>query len=103
MGSASQNSSATNEEGSGGYVPLYMRRAGGASAGNTDSNSGFNKVNSQQQTTAVTTNDRKYLPLTISTQHNNSPNIGNSRFTIDPISSPGNDFIRQANFERECS
>ena len=101
--SASQNSSAANEESGGGYVPLYLRRAGGSSAGNTDSNIGFNDNNSQQQATAATTNDRKYLPLTISTQHNNSPNIGNSRFTIDPISSPGNDFIRHAQFERERS
>ena len=102
--STTHASSTINEENTGGYVPLYLRRAGGTTTSNSNSNSGLDSLNiAQPQTAPATTSDRKYLPLTISTQQSNSQHIGQSRFTIDPISSPGNDFMRQANYEREHS
>ena len=102
IASTSHSSSVVNEENNGGYVPLYLRRAGGAPS--STSNAGVNnRTKFESSTVATTMSDKKYLPLTISTQNNNGQHMGQSRFTVDPISSPGNQFIRQATLERELS
>lgn len=100
--SSNQSDNSTNEDKSGAYVPLYMRRAGIPSTSTANSSTGLSNLNQYEAAAAANAAGKKYLPLTLTTQ-NISQKVGHSRFTVGPISSPVHDFTRQTQFEREHS
>merc|ERR1719412_393219 len=88
------------EDKNGAYVPLYMRRAGTSSSSvNTTSTASSSVSKFEQASTNM--KDKKYLPLSISTTHtDNSSRSAQSRFTVDPIALPMDDYSRQRHFQR---
>ena len=88
------------EDKNGAYVPLYMRRAGTSSSSVNTTSTASGSVSKFEQASA-NMKDKKYLPLSISTTHtDNSSRSAQSRFTVDPIALPMEEYSRQRHFQR---
>merc|ERR1712150_70812 len=79
-----------------------MRRAG-TSSSTVSQTTDSSRLNKYEEATAANVNERKFLPLSITPQNDTPKTNYPSRFTVDPISAPLNEFSRQAQFERARS